>query len=66
MIRKTIEIKQDLTTQEYYLDFEDIKDLFDKPEDVVYYNLDKNEDGVMVFTAFDKDKNQIFPKNGDS
>ena len=66
MKRKTIEIKQDLTTQEYYLDFEDIKDLFDKPEDVVYYSLDSNENGTMVFTAFDKDKNQIFPKNGDS
>lgn len=59
---KTIEIKKDEESGEYYFDFNDLKDLFEDSSIVDQYSLEWKDDGSVVMEFFDKDGNKILPK----
>ena len=58
---KTIEVKKDEESGEYYLDFNDLMELFDEPELVDSYSIETRDDDSMVLEFFDKNNNKIFP-----
>lgn len=59
---KTIEVKKDEESGEYYFDFNDLKDLFEDSSIVDQYSLEWKDDGSVVMEFFDKDGNKILPK----
>lgn len=59
---KTVLIKKDEETGEYYFDVTDLSDLFDDVSVVDSYSLETKDDGTMVLEFFDKDNNKIVPK----
>lgn len=58
---KTISVKKDEESGEYYFDFEDIKEMFTNPELIDSYSLETRDDGVLVLEFFDKDENKVVP-----
>jgi hypothetical protein len=58
---KTIEVKKDEESGEYYFDFNDLMDLFDEPDLVDSYSMETRDDGSVVIEFFDKNNNKIFP-----
>lgn len=52
-------IKVDEETGESYIDFEDLKCLFDDPSVVDSYTMDSRDDGSILLEFFDKDGNVI-------
>lgn len=59
---KTVIIKKDEETGEYYFDVTDLSDLFEDVSIVDSYSLETKDDGTMVLEFFDKDNNKIIPK----
>lgn len=59
---KTVLIKKDEETGEYYFDVTDLSDLFDDVSIVDSYSLETKDDGTMILEFFDKDNNKIIPK----
>jgi len=59
--KTTIFVKKDEETGEHYIDFEDLKCMFDNPEEVDSYSLKTTPDGVILLSFFDKNKNKILP-----
>lgn len=59
---KTVIIKKDEKTGEYYFDVTDLSDLFEDVSIVDSYSLETKDDGTMVLEFFDKDNNKITPK----
>lgn len=58
---KTIKVKKDEKTKEYFLDLKDFSDLFDISK-IIYYELKENKKEVGFSLKFyDKNKKQIFP-----
>lgn len=57
----TIFVKKDKETGEHYLDFEDLKCLFDNPDEVDSFSVATDSDGSLVLSFFDKNKNKILP-----
>lgn len=58
---KTISVKKDEESGEYYFDFEDLKEMFTNPELIDSYSLETRDDGVLVLEFFDKDENKVVP-----
>jgi len=58
---KTVLIKKDEESGEYYFDVTDLADLFEDVSLVDSYSLETKEDGSMVLEFFDKDGNKIHP-----
>lgn len=58
---KTISVKKDEESGEYYFDFEDLKDMFTNPELIDSYSIETRDDGVIVLEFFDKDENKVVP-----
>lgn len=52
-------IKVDEETGESYIDFEDLKSLFDDPSLVDSYTFDRGEDGSILLEFFDRDGNAV-------
>lgn len=59
---KTVLIKKDEETGEYYFDVTDLSDLFDDVSLVDSYSLETKEDGSIILEFFDKDNNKVIPK----
>lgn len=58
---RTITVRRDEETGEFYFDFEDLEDMFTNPELVDSYSIELREDNTMVLEFFDKDDNRITP-----
>lgn len=58
---RTITVRKDEETGEFYFDFEDLQDMFTNPELVDSYSVELREDNTMVLEFFDKDGNRITP-----
>jgi hypothetical protein len=58
---KPISIKKDEETGEFYLDFEELKDMFENPDSVDSYSIETREDDSIVLEFFDKDGNRVVP-----
>lgn len=58
---KTISVKKDEESGEYYFDFEDLKDMFTNPDLVDSYSIETRDDGSIVLEFFDKDENKVVP-----
>lgn len=58
---KTIVVKKDEESGEYYFDFEDIKDMFTNPDLIDSYSIETRDDGGIILEFFDKDENKIVP-----
>lgn len=58
---KTISVKKDEESGEYYFDFEDLKDMFTNPDLVDSYSIETRDDGSIVLEFFDKDENRVVP-----
>lgn len=56
---KSIQVKKDEDSGEYYFDFDDLKDLFEDPSIVDQYSLEWKDDGSVIMEFFDKDGNKI-------
>lgn len=56
---KSIQVKKDEESGEYYLDFDDLKDLFEDSSIVDQYSLEWKDDGSIIMEFFDKDGNKI-------
>lgn len=56
---KSIQVKKDEESGEYYLDFDDLKDLFEDSSIVDQYSLEWKDDGSVIMEFFDKDGNKI-------
>lgn len=58
---KTVVIKKDEESGEYYFDVTDLADLFEDVSLVDSYSLETKEDGTIVLEFFDKDGNKVHP-----
>jgi hypothetical protein len=58
---KTVVIKKDEETQEYYFDMKDLEDLFPDPSLIDQYSMEWRDDGSILLEFFDKDNNKILP-----
>ena len=58
---KVIQVKKDEESGEYYLDFNDLVELFDDPNLVDSYSIETRDDNSIVLEFFDKDNNKIYP-----
>jgi hypothetical protein len=58
---KTVVIKKDEETQEYYFDMKDLEDLFQDPSLIDQYSMELRDDGSILLEFFDKDNNKILP-----
>jgi len=58
---KTVFIKKDEESGEYYFDVTDISDLFEDASIVDTYSIETKDDGSIVLEFFDKDGNKITP-----
>lgn len=54
-----INIKKDEESQEHYIDFEDLKPMFDDPSLVDSYSIEHLDNGNIVLSFFDEDGNLI-------
>lgn len=59
---KTVLVKKDEETGEYYFDVTDLSDLFEDVSIVDSYSLETKDDGSIILEFFDKDNNKITPK----
>ena len=59
---KTVIVKKNEETGEYYFDVTDLSDLFDDVSLVDSYSLENKDDGSIILEFFDKDNNKISPK----
>lgn len=57
-----ITVKKDENTGEYYIDVNDLVDLFEDVSQIEYYTMDEKEDGSLLLEFFDKQNNNIKPK----
>lgn len=57
-----VQIKKDLESEDYYLDVNDLSELFDDISIVEYYTIEEREDNSLVLSFFDKDNNKVYPK----
>ena len=58
-----ITIKKDEATGEYYIDLNDLAELFDDISVVEYYTIDEKDDGSLALEFFDKDDKKVEPKS---
>jgi hypothetical protein len=54
-------VKKDEETGEHFIDFEDVKCLFEDPLKIAYYSLETSEDGILTLQFFDENNNLITP-----
>lgn len=54
-----ITIKKDEESQEHYIDFEDLKPMFDDPSLVDSYSIEHLDDGNIALSFFDEDGNLV-------
>lgn len=54
-----INIKKDEESQEHYIDFEDLKPMFDDPSLVDSYSIEHLDNGNIVLSFFDEDGNLV-------
>ena len=59
---KTVVIKKDEETGEYYFDMKDLEDLFEDASIIDQYSMEWRDDESVVLEFFDKDNNKIIPK----
>ncbi len=59
---KTVIVKKDESTGEYYFDVNDLKDLFDDASIIDQYSMEWRDDGSVIIEFFDKDNNKVIPK----
>jgi hypothetical protein len=56
-------VKKDQETNQFYIDWEDLKDMFDSPDLVNSYKLEWLEDGSVAMEFFDIDGNKVLVRN---
>jgi hypothetical protein len=59
---KTVVVKKDEETGEYYFDVTELSDLFDDISIIDTYSIEMRDDKSIVVEFFDKDNNKIVPK----
>lgn len=59
---KTVVVKKDEETGEYYFDITELSDLFDDVSVIDTYSIEMRDDNSIVVEFFDKDNNKIVPK----
>ncbi len=59
---KTVIIKKDDSTGEYYFDVNDLRDLFEDASIIDQYSMETRDDGSIILEFFDKDNNKVIPK----
>ena len=59
---KTVIIKKDEDTGEYYFDVNDLRDLFEDASIIDQYSMETRDDGSIIIEFFDKDNNKVIPK----
>lgn len=59
---KTVVVKKDEETGEYYFDITELSDLFDDVSVIDTYSIEMKDDNSIVVEFFDKDNNKIVPK----
>ncbi len=60
-----VTIKKDEETGEHYIDFEDLKSLFEEPSKVAYYSIEVLEDNNISLEFFDENEEKLYPKKND-
>jgi len=58
---RSIEIKKDEESGDYFIDFDKISDMFEHPDEVVSYKLEFRDDNSVAISFFDKDDNIVYP-----
>lgn len=58
---KTVSVRKDEESGEYYFDFEDLKDMFTNPDLIYSYSIETRDDGSILMEFFDKDENRVIP-----
>lgn len=54
-----VTIKKDEQSQEHYIDFEDLKSMFEDPSIVDSYSMEHLEDGNIALSFFDEEGNLV-------
>lgn len=57
----SVKIKKDEETGEYYIDIEDLKELFEDISVIDSYVFEELEDGEFSLQFYDKDENIVYP-----
>ena len=60
-----VTIKKDEETGEHYIDFEDLKCMFEDPSKVAYYSIEVLKDNNIALEFFDENEEKIYPKKND-
>jgi hypothetical protein len=55
-------IKKDEESGEHYIDFEDLKHMFEDPSKVVYYSIEMLEGNNIALQFFDENEEAVYPK----
>lgn len=58
---KTIQVKKDEESGEFYIDTDQLADLFEDVNIVDSYKFESLEDGSFSLQFFDKDNNVVYP-----
>lgn len=58
---KTILVKKDEESGEYYFDITELSDLFEDSSIIDTYSVETNDDGSIIVEFFDKDGNKVTP-----
>jgi hypothetical protein len=60
-----VSIKKDEESGEHYIDFEDLKHMFEDPSKVAYYSMEFLEDNSIALEFFDENEEKVYPKKND-
>ena len=59
-MKKTIAVKKDESTGEFYLDVDEFIDLFDDPDKIDSYSLEWDDSGTATLCFYDADGNKLY------